>query len=90
MIEKIPVRLFGVFSEFEPGALLHVETQVPTTVHELKREILKAWAKRTGLKLDVAALLKTAALATEETVLKDRDSIEAGSQLALLPPVCGG
>jgi molybdopterin converting factor small subunit len=90
MIEKIPVRLFGIFSEFEPGSVLQIETHVPTTVGELKQKIREVWAQREGLKIDVAALLKTSALATEEFVLKDRDAIEAGARLALLPPVCGG
>ena len=90
----IQVRLFGAFREFAPSGVFPLPVRGDESIAELKAalsaELTRTMAiSKTASKFDIAALIAKSALATDSKVLNDNDFFN-GSELAILPPVCGG
>jgi len=84
MSEGIRIRFFGrLRREGEPAIVL---TAGSLSVSELRQRI----AREVLTDPDCGALLAESALATGERVLDETDRVEPGSEIAVLPPVCGG
>jgi molybdopterin synthase sulfur carrier subunit len=86
---KIEIRLFGCFSEFEPGSLLRIELSAAAAKVADARAAVQAYglAHWPRFKPD---LLRVSAFASEDSLLRDGAEIPADGQLCLLPPVSGG
>lgn len=85
MTQAIEIRLFGAFRQYHAGASLRLELPESATVAELRQAF--------GRQFDDAnarSLLKASAFATDEAVLDEDDTVPAGQNLSILPPVCGG
>lgn len=88
MKKEIQFQLFGVFRDLQSDGSLQLQTTLPISVKDLKT-LLAEKLVGTG-KVDVKALLKSSAIATDQKVLGEEEMIEQEENLALLPPVCGG
>lgn len=87
---RVSVRLFGGLRSFAPEGLVEVELRGGMSVGEAKTEIARRLARSSR---DAAEWVRLSALAREERVLRDDETLEAGfeeGRLALLPPVNGG
>jgi molybdopterin converting factor small subunit len=84
------VRLFGGFRKYA-GNETHIqfEQNEDLNVGEIKQRIA-AELKRKNPGFCDLQLIEDSALATEEHVYSNGDPIIAGTELAILPPVCGG
>ena len=84
----LSIKMFGAFRKYHPGTL---DIQIPpgSKVLTIKSAIGKALHKSNPAFLD-DELINKSALANNQRVFKDDDCIEASSELAILPPVCGG
>jgi len=85
--KTLRVRLFGAFRECSPDGICAVPVRGDETVGEVKGRL--AQTLRAGGKFDVSALLAKSVLASDTDVLADADLV-IGTELSLLPPVCGG
>lgn len=90
---EVQVRLFGAFRNLGPQ---EVTLSLPKqTVSALEMKTLLAThfdsvLKKSDSSFDAASLVEKSALANDSVVLDDAALIQAGSRLALLPPVSGG
>lgn len=85
---QIQIRLFGAFRKFHHAP---VSLTVPSgaTVPEIKQALGNA-LQALNPAFNDAELLEKSALADHRAVLAPDASFTADSQLAILPPVCGG
>jgi len=85
---KIEVRLFGVFRDYDPTALVQLELPDDARVADV-RGALDAYGRAHWPRFQ-PALLQRSALASENTVLRDHEAVPADGRMAVLPPVSGG
>jgi sulfur-carrier protein len=84
----LTLNLFGAFREFERSGRIELELPDTATVADLRQAFdAHARAHWSGYQ---PALLKVSAFASESTVLRDNETLPAGGELAVLPPVSGG
>ncbi len=85
-MKKLKVRLFGAFRKYIPGGELELE--VPEKI--LVREVKSLLAQNLHLyDFTEAQLVYDSAVATDDRVLQLDEEV-MDSQIAILPPVCGG
>ncbi len=84
----ITLQLFGRFREFSPNPEIALEFPGIATVGEF-RAAFDAWAPANwpGSR---PALLQSAAIATDASLLRANSPLPADGRLAVLPPVSGG
>lgn len=85
MMRTVDVRLFGAFRQFGAEPTLRVNVAENATIADVRTAI--------GARLEgnnVQSLLSASAFATDDRMLNDADTVPAGPELAILPPVCGG
>lgn len=87
-MEKISIKLFGVFQKYVPGGELELMIKQPMTPFELRVELSSHLNKLLGNFQD-NSLLNESRFATEDSLLDDSEVVTA-KKIALLPPVCGG
>ena len=84
----VDILLFGAFRQFQSEPRLRIELPDRVTVGELRAALADHAARHwQGCP---AGLLPATAIASEDSVLEDSATVDAGSTLALLPPVSGG
>jgi sulfur-carrier protein len=85
---NIEVRLFGGLSELEPGSVVRIELPAGARVGDA-RAALQAHGQARWPDNSLA-LLRVSAFASEDSLLRDGESVPEDGQLYLLPPVSGG
>jgi len=86
---EIQVRLFGAFRDLVPSGKYTLRVHAEASVGGIKNALAHELHSRANAKFDVTELMAKSVLATETRVLSD-DEIFSGSNIAILPPVCGG
>lgn len=89
MITEVNIQMFGTFRDLEPSGSFKMHIPMPISVIDLKDLLAEELGKKTTT-VNVKALLSTSAIATEYQIFTEKDSIAGATQIALLPPVCGG
>jgi len=84
----ITLQLFGRFREFSPTPEVALDFPGIATVGEF-REAFDAWAKANWPGYP-PALLQSAAIATDSSLLRANSPLPVDGRLAVLPPVSGG
>lgn len=85
MTREIDIRLFGAFRSYGSAPTIAVSVSTDATVAAVRSALAERLASD-----DARALLAASAFATDERVLSDADALGSVSELAVLPPVCGG
>ena len=85
---QIHVRLFGAFRKFH-NAPIKLTVPSGTSVSQIKSELGQSLQSLNPAFNDLELLAKSA-LADDHAVLSPDASLTADTQLAILPPVCGG
>ncbi len=90
---RVSIRLFGAFRRFQERDVLDLEVPVAgetgaATIADVRRAF-DAHARMHWPGYD-AGLLRSAALATEDALLRASSPIPADGRLAVIPPVSGG
>lgn len=83
---ELRIKLFGGFRQFRTEAMLTVSVDRAATVADLRKHVAGLF----GDDDNALSLLKASAFATDNRVLDDNEPVPDDSDLALLPPVCGG
>jgi sulfur-carrier protein len=85
---KIELRLFGAFRDYDPSALVHLEVADDARVADVRAALdAHGRAHWAGFR---PALLQRSALASEDAVLRDHETVPHDGRMAVLPPVSGG
>jgi hypothetical protein len=85
---ELNIKLFGAFRKYHTGTLC-LSTMEGVSVSQIKNLIgQKLQELVPGFRDD--ELIEKSALADSRCVLNDSDCISESSDLAILPPVCGG
>ena len=85
---KVSVQLFGAFRPYLLKGELVVETRDGVSIKDFKDDISEA-LKKIEPEFKEDELLRLSAVATEDEILQDSRTLTT-TQVALLPPVCGG
>ncbi len=83
----ITIEFFGGFKKYGEQETLHLPAN--TTIAQLKNLLADHLLKRVQHFSDTQ-LIHDSAFACNDTIADMNYSIQAGDQLAILPPVCGG
>lgn len=81
----VAVRLFGAFRDVAQQPMLHLTLRPQATVADLRAAFAAVLDDD-----NARALLASSAFATDERVLDEDDPVPEGTEIAVLPPVCGG
>jgi molybdopterin converting factor small subunit len=86
---ELQIRLFGAFRQFhtDPVALT---IATGSTAQAIKVALGLELQRLSAGAFTETALLSQSVLATENSVLEDSTLLTEDTQLAILPPVCGG
>lgn len=85
---KIELRLFGAFRDYVPSARVHLEVADDARVADVRAALdAHGRAHWPGFQ---PALLQRSALASDDAVLRDHESVPRDGRMAVLPPVSGG
>ena len=88
-LKLVRVRLFGACRSFYQSPIIKLDIPRECTVQQLRGYLIKALESNGNLDR-VKTVINTCAFATEESVLMDDAFVGDTSDLAVLPPVCGG
>lgn len=86
---KVRIALFGAFRKYSSDARIELDLPSGVTIERIKQE-LNLFFKIHSSTFNDASLLNSSAIANEESILNDSTVIHSDSNLAILPPVCGG
>jgi len=86
---KVKVRLFGAFRQVGSEPVLELLLEPGARV-EHAREALHGLLQRRYPGFKGADLVQQSAFADSERVLSDETPLSPESEIAILPPVCGG
>ncbi|MBK9294773.1 MAG: hypothetical protein IPM57_10095 [Oligoflexia bacterium] len=88
-MREIEIKLFGAFRNYVPTGMITIKLVDQLTAIQLKQKIQNLLQNQIKGFQD-STLVFESALATETEVLDEGEVINDKSNLALLPPVCGG
>lgn len=80
---KVEVLLFAQARQIAGGDTLEVEVESDCTVADLKSAIAAACS-------ELENLLSRSSIALDQKYAVDVDTVEAGAEVAMIPPVSGG
>lgn len=85
-VREVQVKLFGAFRQFHREPVLTLEVPPDTMVAHVRERVALMFDEDANAKM----LLKASAFATDRRVLEENEAVPEDTELALLPPVCGG
>lgn len=88
-MREVEIKLFGAFRKYIPVGKIKLHLPEHCTAFQLKQKIHEVLCERV-VDYREPSLVFESALATESKVLAEDVLVEGASDLALLPPVCGG
>jgi len=83
---EVRIKLFGGFRQYTEDPELRIDIMHSATVSTLRSRVAELFGDDSAAR----ELLKVSAFATDQRVLDEDDPVPNGSELSLLPPVCGG
>ncbi|HMN67746.1 MAG TPA: hypothetical protein PKC28_04330 [Bdellovibrionales bacterium] len=88
-MNETEIKLFGAFRKYMPSGSIRVNLPDGVTAGQVK-EMVKRVLQQQVPDFSDTNLVYESALATESEILAEDSVIDNQSDLALLPPVCGG
>ena len=88
-MKEIEIKLFGAFRKYVPTGKIKLQIDQQYTALQLKEKIQQTLQRQIP-DYSEPCLVFESALATESEVLSEDALVGETSNLALLPPVCGG
>ena len=85
---NLSIKMFGAFRKYHTG-ILQVSVPVGSTVAEVKSAMVDA-LRQTNPEFADDELISKSALANHQRVFSNSETIVTTTDLAILPPVCGG
>ena len=85
MDRDVDIRLFGAFRQFGSDPTISITVHDGSTVGEVRIAIASRLPGE-----NARALLRASVFATDDRVLDDAEPLPTATEVAVLPPVCGG
>ena len=82
VVDKLEILAFGIAKEIMGGSTITLKTKLPTTALELKHEILSKFPKFQDI--------RSLGIAVNNEYCTGAEMINAGDEVAVIPPVSGG
>lgn len=86
---NVKVLLFGAFRDLSDENPIKLDLPESSTVKDLKTALCARFGAQYPT-FDASTLVTHSAIAGDDAVLTDSDSVVSYRELAILPPVCGG
>ena len=84
----LSIKMFGAFRKYHPGTLA-INVAAGSSTQTIKSAIAEA-LRQTNPSFADDELISKSALASDRRVFGNDETIVAATDLAILPPVCGG
>ena len=80
--DKLEILAFGIAKEIMGGSIIKFDISLPTTVLDLKQEILLRFPKFEDI--------RSLGIAVNNEYCSGKESVKSGDEVAVIPPVSGG